>query len=447
MIKYEFDKMSLIKDADNLLKQLFPICRSITGEGLRKTLSELNKVTDFEILEIPSGEKHYDWDVPEEWNINDAYIKDSKGKKIIDFKNSNLHVMNYSISINSKLSYHELKSHLYTLPNLPNAIPYKTSYYNKGWGFCLSHEQLENLNKNETYDVYIDSSFSKGSMTLGEKTLGNKVGGKNYLLTTYPCHPSLGNDNLSGVVLWTLLLKEMNDLQLRNNYRFVIHPETIGAVAYLSMNESEMIDIDGGFIISSVAGPGKIGFKKTYKENSIIDYATELTLKEKDINYIEYFFDADAGSDERQYSSQFFSIPMATICKDKYFEYDFYHTSLDNLEFISGEFLVETLEIYMDVINKLENNFYYKSLNTKCEPMLGKRDLYPKTGGQLKQSVGKLDNDYLSWDDKLKAINWLMYLCDGNNSILDIAKKTKISFSLLIKTAGLLEEHHLLQKV
>ena len=376
----EINKKKLIDETDLILKNLFPICRSITGKGLRKTLNKLKKITDFDILEIPSNEKHYDWEVPDEWNINDAYIEDSKGQKVISFQDSNLHVMSYSTAVNSELNFNQLEPHLYTLPSLPDAIPYKTSYYNKSWGFCLTHNQLKNLDKNDTYRVFIDSSFSKGSLSMGEKKiLGNCKNAKNYLFTTYPCHPSLGNDNLSGIVLWALLLREMKKVKLRNNYRFVIHPETIGAVTYLSMNESEMLNIEGGFVITTVAGPGQIGFKKTFKHDSIIDIVTELTLKEKNIDYKKYFFDADAGSDERQYSSQFFNIPMATISKDQYFEYDYYHTSLDNLDFISGKFLVETLDLYIDVINKLERNFNYRSQNPKCEPMLGKRNLYPKT--------------------------------------------------------------------
>tara|TARA_Y100001958_G_C21243383_1_gene572160 strand:+ start:752 stop:2104 length:1353 start_codon:yes stop_codon:yes gene_type:complete len=442
----KIDKKSLAVDADNLLNDLFFKCRSITGNGLRETLDILRDFTDFNLHEIPSGEGHYDWKIPQEWNINQAYIKDSKGNTLIDFDDSNLHVINYSEPIDKKLSFDELKDNLHTLPDLPDAIPYRTAYYNKKWGFCLTHNQLKKFDKNDTYRVFIDSSFSDGSLTLGDLVLSGESN-KTFLITTYPCHPSLGNDNLSGIVLWTLLLRELKKRNLKNSYRFVIHPETIGAIAYLSKNENEMLKIDSGYVISTVAGPGPIGFKKTFSENSLVDNATRLTLKENKINYIEYDFDADAGSDERQYSSPFFNIPMGTICKDKYFEYEYYHTSLDNLDFISSMDLVETLSVYLNAIDKLEKNNTYISLNPKCEPMLGKRDLYPKIGGQLKQSAGDQDKNFFDWDTRLKAINWLMYYSNGKKSLIDIALITNIDFEVLYDNAEILTDKKLLRRI
>ena len=439
-------KRKLIKEADDLLHELFPICRSITGPGLRDTLKIAKKKAFFEIKEFSSGETHYDWVIPDEWTINDAYIKDSKGDKIVDFKECNLHVMNYSIPVDKTISFDGLKEHLHFLPDLPEAIPYRTSYYNKNWGFCITHNQFQTLKQNENYQVFIDSSFKKGGLSYGETYLkGSKD--DTFLIATYPCHPSLANDNLSGVVLWILLLRELSRKKLINNYQFVIHPETIGAIAFLSSNESEMLKIKGGFVISCVAGPGNYGLKNSFLSDSIVDRACDLTLKENKINFIKYPFDADAGSDERQYSSPFFKIPIVTISKDKYFEYDFYHTSLDNLDFISSEALVDTLDFYLQSIDKLEKNKTYLSKNPKCEPMLGKRELYPPIGGHLKQDKNSTNESDDEWEEKLKATNWLMYYSDGTNSLIDISEKTNINFYSLYTTSKLLCEHELLEEL
>ena len=446
MIKLSLNKKNeLIQKTEKLFNDLFPICRSITGDGLRKTLHILQNNASFSLNKFNTGEKHYDWTIPNEWKIKDAYVKDFSGKKIIDFKENNLHVVNYSSPINTKINFNELKKHLHSIPNLPDAIPYRTSYYHDEWGFCLSHNQLKNLDKNQEYEVLIDSYLEKGELNYGEQIIGSD-NRENYIVTTYPCHPSLANDNLSGIILWTLLLNELQSMNLKNKYTFVIHPETIGAIAYISRNEEKIKQMDGGFVVTTVAGPGKHSLKYSFSEISNVDKAAELSLKESGVDYITYKFDPDGGSDERQYSSPYFKVPMVSICKDKYFEYNYYHTSFDNLGFISSEKLIDTLELYLNSIDKLEKNLICKSLNPKCEPMLGKRNLYPKIGGQLKQLGSKDSPNEDQWSIKLKAINHLMYMSDGKNSLLNISEKTGIEFDIIHETAISLIKNKLLKE-
>ena len=438
-------RRSLTQQSDYLLNKLFPICRSLTGDGLRQTLFQLREFSSFDIKSVESGSQRYDWKVPKEWVIREAYIKDSTGKIIVDFERNNLHVMNYSDPINKKLSYDKLVKNLHTLPDLKSAIPYRTSYYSSEWGFCLTHEQFETLDRNETYSVVIDSEFIDGELNYGECLLKGKLSKKTYIFTSYPCHPSMANDNLSGVVLWVLLLSELKKKKLNNDYIFVLHPETIGAIAYLNKNEELMKKVDGGFVLTTVAGPGEFSIKKSIDVNSSVERAAFAMAKESKRSFKEYDFDPDAGSDERQYSSPFFRIPMVSICKDKYFEYDYYHTSLDNLDFIRSQFLVDTLECYLDIVFKLEGNKIYQTLNPKCEPMLGKRGLYPSIGGQLKQGPSETTGN--DSEVKLRAINWLMHLSDGETSLLDIAAASNIDFDIILEVAETLECNKLLKNL
>ena len=427
----------LTDEADHLLRRLFPICRSLTGNGVRQTLSILQETANFELKTIPSGTLCYDWQVPKEWNIQQAYIENSSGKKIIDFKDNNLHVVSYSIPVDKKMRFSELEAHLHTLPELPDAIPYRTSYYNRDWGFCLTHNQLSRMNRDETYHVYIDSTLTEGNLLYGENVIkGNSD--QEILISTYCCHPSMANDNLSGMVLWTLLLRELQSRPTRNSYRFIIAPETIGAIAYLSLNEPAMKKVAGGFTITTVAGPGDIGYKPTFLEDHFIDRIVHRIFTENDIRFISYPFDIN-GSDETHFSAPYFRIPVATICRDKYCEYDYYHTSQDNLEFISTKNLIETLKIYCTVIEYLERNQTYRSLHPFCEPMLGKRGLFPCMGGHINQKATSFTKQRLERqyevpgqppiDAKvLDIIRWVLFLSDGKTTILDIAERTGFSF-------------------
>ena len=451
---HEIQWAELVEEAESLFAELFPICRSITGDGVRQTLGRLNEIVEFDIKEIPSHTVCYDWVVPEEWNISGAYIQDSEGNKVVDFAGNNLHLVSYSIPVDKTMSFNELDGHLHYLPNMPNAIPYRTSYYDREWGFCLTYDQYRQLDRDAEYRVVIDSKLSDGSLTYGEGLIEGDSG-EEYLVSTYCCHPSLANDNLSGPILWALLLRELKSMDTRNSYRFVIVPETIGAIAYLAQNEEVMKRITGAFIPTSVAGPGEFGYKQSFLENHLVDRVVRRTFEELNLPYIEYPFDIN-GSDEAHYSAPYFRIPVGTICKSKYYEYDYYHTSLDNLEFVSAENLVETFKLYLLAIEKLEINFTYQSLNPYSEAMFGKRGLYPKVGGHIKQSAVSRDiphsereyrilTDKSIYGNELDAMRWLMFYSDGDTPILDIAERTKIPMRQLYETAVKLEEYGLLE--
>ena len=469
MGKFSFNKEELTDEAQKLFDELFPICRSITGNGVRKSLDILKKVTEFDVKEIPSGTQCYDWEIPNEWNIDDAYIEDNEGKKIIDFQKNNLHVMNYSIPIDKWITYDELKLHLHTLENLPDAIPYRTTYYKQEWGFCLTFNDFCKLDQGKKYHVVINSSLKEGSLTYGEyKIQGNS--GKEFIFSSYCCHPSLANDNLSGTILWILLLKILKNSKLNHSYRFALVPETIGAIAYLAKNEKEMKKINGGYVLTCVAGPNKFSYKPTFSENSFIDEIVDQTFKESEIDYTKYSFDVN-GSDESHFSAPFFRIPVGTVCRDKYYEFDYYHTSLDNLDFVKSKSLIETLGMYLQIISKLEEieipdiedekieinskNKTLKSLNPYCEPMLSKRKLYPSVGGQIAQKAVSFKKDhrlrkYQEENDEIKysgeiidAIGWLMFYADEQSTIKDISIKSRLSEDLLERVTKILVDSNL----
>jgi aminopeptidase-like protein len=449
------DWEALTAQADELLHHLFPTCRSITGDGLRKTLQHLRRCTPFDLQEVPSGSPCYDWIIPDEWNARDAFVADSQGRRVIDFQANNLHLVNYSIPFEGDLSFDELAAHLHTLPKLTKAIPYRTTYYNRTWGFCLTQEQLNALDRDETYHVVVETTLTPGALTFGEALLPGSSG-QEFLVSTYACHPSLANDNLSGIVLWTFLLRDLRRQTLRHSYRFVIAPETIGALAYISRNEAAVKALTGGFVVTSVAGPGPFGYKPTWRGDSLVDRAVRLTWKELNLEPNEYPFKIH-GSDERQYSTPGLRIPVATICKDKYSEYDYYHTSLDNLEFISASNLVETLKLYWLTIEKLEQNRIYRSLNPIGEPMLGKRGLYPQIGGSFLQKAAdaasqpehrdRVADEKVLDEKELSAILWVLFYADGQTSLLDVAEKTGLPLSQLNMVAEKLVEHKLLEVV
>jgi aminopeptidase-like protein len=447
---------SLTEEADRLLRRLFPICRSLTGDGVRETLAILKEVAAFDVHGVLSGTVCYDWTVPEEWSIRDGYIATLSGERIVDFRESNLHVVSYSAPIDAVLSFEELEVHLHTLPTLPDAIPYRTTYYKRDWGFCLTHGQFLRLDRTAKYHVVIDSTLAPGSLTYGETLLPGRSG-QEFLISTYCCHPSLANDNLSGMVLWSLLLRELRARPTRHSYRFVIVPETIGAIAYLHANEERMRQVAGGFVVTTVAGPGRFGYKHSFLGNHRLDRAVRQTFRELAIEPLDYPFDIN-GSDERQYSAPFFRIPIVTICKDKYYEYDCYHTSLDNLEFISASSLVETLKLYLLSIEKLECDGAYRSLSPHCEPMLGRRGLYPQTGGSIRQGAGQAETAHaqrgydvsegrIARGSELDAIRWLLFWGDGKTTLLEIAERTGLPVRQLYETAEMLRQHDLLERL
>jgi aminopeptidase-like protein len=427
-----------INEIDALLKKLFPICRSITGEGNRQTLKILKKIIPIKIKEYSSGDKIYDWIIPKEWHIRDAWIKDDSGNKLIDFKDSNIHVVSYSTPIRKKIHFSELKKHLHYLPHLPDAVPYCTSYYKEDWGFCISYNDLnDKFNDEKEYEVFIDSELKNGKLSIGEIIIKGKSK-LEHLISTYICHPSLANDNLSGVILAALLAKKLREKNLNFSYRVIFVPETIGAVTYCSKNESIMKKIDAGFVITSVGGPGKFGYKQSFEKTHHLNSMVEDVFREKNLEYHTYPF-CPYGSDERQYSSQGFRINTVSITKDKYYEYDFYHTSLDNLDFVKSENILKSLEVYEEVIEKLDKNLTFKNVNPYCEVFLNKHKFYPTTGARFNPN-----NDP---SDEQQMILWLLFLCDGKKSLHAISKDIGHSFEALYDLAIRLEEKCLLKRI
>jgi aminopeptidase-like protein len=414
-----------------LISELFPICRSITGDGVRKTLQVIQKHIPLEVHEVPSGTPVFDWTVPKEWNIKDAYIKNAKGEKIVDFQNNNLHVLNYSLPINKKISLEELKPHLYTLPDYPDWVPYRTSYYSEKWGFCLSHKQYLQL-QDEEYEVVIDSSLEDGHLTYGEYYLPGETEDE-ILISCHVCHPSLANDNLSGIAMGVFLAKQLQQIQRRYSYRFLFIPGTIGSITWLHFNEAQAAKIKHGLVLTCVGDPGKITYKKSRQGEAEIDRVMAYVLKNSAREYeiVDFF---PYGYDERQYCSPGFNLAVGSLMRSPHGTFVEYHTSADNLDFVKPEYVTDSFSKCWSAIEILEYNKTYLNLKPKCEPRLGKRGLYKSVGGQHEGAFNEM------------AILWVLNLSDGSYSLLDIAERSGMAFTDIKNAALALAKTDLLQE-
>lgn len=428
---------ALAAELDSYLRRLFPICRSITGNGNRETLHILQELIPLTLHEVPSGTSVYDWAIPDEWNIRDAWIAAPDGRRIVDFNASNLHVVSYSEPVRGKFAWAELQAHLHTHPSLPEAIPYRTSYYKRDWGFCLTRAQYREMEQHGgPFDVVIDATLEYGSLTYGELLLPGHSK-QEILLSCYICHPSMANDSLSGVLLTAFLARELLARTDRHySYRIAFVPETIGAIAYCARNETAMRQIDTGLVITTVGGPGKFGYKQSFDSSHAINRCIEDVFSEAGVDYLTYPFDIH-GSDERQYSSQGFRINAATLCRDRYYEYPQYHTSLDNLDFVTGKQIAETLALHIKLIDKLEARRIYRNRMPNCEVMLSRHDLYPATGGAQRPELGGRS--------ELDLILWLLFLCDGKLDMNAIARRLDVSPDTLIAIADKLASSGVLE--
>ncbi len=395
------------------MRELYPICRSITGEGVRATLRAIEKHVPLTIHEVPSGTPVFDWTVPQEWSIADAYIKDANGERVVDFRASNLHVMSYSVPVRRRMSLVELKPHLYTLPDHPQWIPYRTSYYQENWGFCLAHEQLLRL-KDDVYDVCIDSRLAPGSLTYGECYLPGEVE-EEVLISAHVCHPSLCNDNLSGIVVATALAEGLARMTRRYSYRFVFIPGTIGSITWLARNEHQVKNIRHGMVLTGVGDSGAVTYKRSRKGQAVIDRAMVHVLSHSGEPHrvIDFF---PYGYDERQYCSPGFDLPVGCLMRTPFGEYSEYHSSADNLEFVRPEALARSYDLCMAVCDVLEHDRTYVNLNPKCEPQLGRRGLYRAIAGQQEKQAREL------------TLLWTLNLSDGEHSLLDIAERAAVPF-------------------
>lgn len=418
------------KDIYRLISELYPICRSITGEGLRKTLKIIQRYIPLELHEVPSGTQVFDWTVPKEWNIRDAYVKAPNGEKIIDFQRSNLQILNYSVPFQGKMTLEELKPHLHTIPDHPDWIPYKTSYYRETWGFCLPHRTLQGLADGE-YEVVIDSTLELGSLTYGEVYLGGESE-EEVLISCHSCHPSLCNDNLSGVGLATYLARQLESLPSRRySYRFLFIPGTIGSITWLALNEEITGRIKHGLVVACVGDPGKLTYKRSRRGDAEIDQAVAHVLINSGQEY-EILEFTPYGYDERQYCSPGFNLPVGSLTRTPHGRFPEYHTSADNLDFVQPEYLADTFQTYLTVIEILEKNKKYLNTNPKCEPQLGKRGLYETMGGRKNANQMEL------------AILWILNLSDGNHNLLDICEKADYPFEVIVEGTKLLIEQGLL---
>jgi aminopeptidase-like protein len=384
-----------------------------------------------QISEIPTGTKVFDWTIPKEWNINDAYVKNAQGTRVVDFNHSNLHVVNYSMPVQSVMPLNELKQHIITLPNHPDWIPYRTSYYNETWGVCISHNKMQQLTDGD-YEVSIDSTLTEGYLTYGECYIQG-LSTDEILISTHICHPSLANDNLSGLAVATGLAEFLAGCSLRYSYRFLFVPGTIGAITWLARNKDKVGRIRHGLVLTGIGDGGYFHYKKSRRGDAEIDKAMAQILRHsgKPSEILEF---SPYGYDERQYCSPGFNLPVGCLMRSVWGTYPEYHTSADNLDFIQPAQLGASLRVCVELTNMLEGNWRYQNLSPFCEPQLGKRNLYRANGSD----VTSIETD---------ARLWVLNLSDGSHSLLDIAERSGLPFINIYDAAKLLSKGGLLTAI
>ena len=408
------------------VEELYPLCRSITGEGLRETLRRLQRLVPLTIREVPSGTPVFDWTVPREWNIRDAYVKNSRGQRVIDFRESNLHVVHYSVPVRARMSLAELRPHLFSLPGRPDWVPYRTSYFEDGWGFCLSHRRLLELEEGE-YEVCIDATLGPGALSYGELLLEGDTT-EEVLIASHVCHPSLANDNLAGVAVAAQLARELAAISRRYSYRFLFIPATIGVIAWLSLNERDLWRIKHGLVLTCGGDAAGVSYKKTRRGDAAIDRAFARAFRERGgANTVLNF---SPHGDERQFCSPGVDLPMGCLTRTPNGGYPEYHTSADDLSLVHPWALADTFAACLAAFSILEGDRTYVSLNPKCEPQLGRRGLY------LRAERGPAPDS--------QTMLWLLSYSDGRHSLLDIAELSGLPFQSIRGAAEMLATHDLL---
>lgn len=415
-----------------LIRELFPICRSITGNGVRRTLDILRRYIPLEVNEVPSGTAVLDWTVPLEWNIRDAYIARQDGTHVVDFASNNLHIVQYSPPIDTVMTLAELRSHLHSLPDQPDWIPYRTSYYAENWGFCLTDRQLSGL-ADGLFRVVIDSELAPGHLSYGELFIPGEVS-DTILFSCHICHPSLANDNLSGIAVATMLACQLKALRLRYSYRFVFIPGTIGSLTWLARNEEKVGSIVHGLVLSCLGDPGGMTYKQSRRGNAPIDRIVAHVLAHDDVPYRIIPF-VPYGYDERQYCSPGFDLPVGCLMRTPNGEYPEYHSSADNPSLLRPESLAHSLATLQRIVAVIEGDGVYCNRNPKGEPQLGRRGLYATTGGQREASHDQM------------TVLWVLNLADGHHSLLDIAERAGLPFARIRAAADTLIRAELLGPV
>ena len=415
-----------------LVEELFPICRSITGNGVRQTLAILQRHIPLEVKEVPSGTPVLDWTVPPEWNLRGAYVAREDGTRIVDFAANNLHVVQYSQPIDAWMPLAELRPHLHTLPDKPDWIPYRTSYYSEYWGFCLTHRQLSGL-ADGLYRVVIDSDLTPGHLSYGELLIPGETE-DNVLFSSHICHPSLANDNLSGIAVSTMLARHVQTLRPRYSYRFLFIPGTIGSLTWLARNEDKVERIAHGLVLSCLGDTGGMTYKQSRRGNTAIDRIVAHVLSHDTIPHrIKLFI--PYGYDERQYCSPGFDLPVGCLMRTPNGEYPEYHSSADNLSLLHPESLAHSLAVLRRIVGVIEGDCVYRSRNPKGEPQLGRRGLYAAMGGQRSAGYDQM------------ALLWVLNLADGRHSLLDVAERAGMSFATIRAAADALVGAELLEPI
>lgn len=409
-----------------LASRVFPLCRSITGDGVRETLREVAGRIPLDIHEVSSGTQVLDWTVPDEWNIRDAYIATADGRRVVDFGESNLHVVSYSEDVREDMTLEELRPHLHVHPERPEWIPYRTSYYTRSWGFCLSRNQLDALEAG-TYEVVIDSTLAPGSLTYGECFLPGQSEDE-IVLTTHVCHPSLANDNVSGIAVLTELGAALAGLPRRFSYRLLFIPGTIGSITWLARNEGRLSGVIGGLVIACAGDSAPLSYKRSRRGDTAVDRAGAHVVGRSGGRILDF---VPWGWDERQFNSPGFDIPVGCLTRSLEGEFPEYHSSADDLDLISAAHLETALEAALEILDVLEHDRTYRNLSPKGEPQLGKRGLYRGLGGPDPGT-------------EQLAILWVLNQSDGSHTLLDVAERSGLAFSDLRRAADALLEAGLL---
>jgi aminopeptidase-like protein len=424
--------MTVGEELYKLVAELYPICRSITGDGVRRTLEIVDReIGGLEVSEVPTGTQVLDWTVPREWNVRDAWVADAAGRRVIDFQASNLHLVSYSTPVRANLPLAELREHLFTLPDHPDWVPYRTSYYAERWGFCASQRLVDGLPDGD-YQVCVDSTLADGHLTYGERLVEGQTPDE-VLVSCHVCHPSLANDNLSGIAVASRLARLLGGRRPRYSYRFLFIPGTIGSITWLARNEDHLGRIRHGLVLSGLGDPGGFTYKRSRRGDADIDRAVAHVLARSGRPHRVVDF-SPYGYDERQFCSPGFDLPVGRLSRTEFATYPEYHTSADDLDLVGPAQLQESLELCWEVIQVLEGDRRYVNLHPKGEPQLGKRGLYGQIGGRSDA------------EERQMAMLWVLNQSDGRTTLLEVAERSGLPFALLAEVAVTLEEAGLLAK-
>ncbi|MFC9428052.1 DUF4910 domain-containing protein [Streptomyces sp. NPDC056987] len=406
-----------------LVERLYPLCRSITGDGVRATLDIVGEYVPLEVREVPTGTRVLDWTVPQEWNIRDAYIADGAGNRVVDFAASSLHVLGYSVPVSATMPLAELRGHLHTLPDHPSWVPYRTSYYRPEWGFCLAQETLDALPDGE-YEVCVDSTLADGHLTYAEHVVPGQVADE-VLVSSHVCHPSLANDNLAGIAVATFLARALAEATPYYTYRFLFAPGTIGAITWLARNAERVAQVKHGLVLACAGDPGQLNYKRSRRGDAEIDRVLRHVLRASERpHHIAEF--TPYGYDERQFCSPGFDLGVGSLSRTPYAGYPEYHTSADNLDLVSPGAMADTLAVCREAFAVLDRNRRYVNLSPYGEPQLGRRGLYDSLGGRSDAQQAQM------------AMLWVLSLSDGEHTLLDVAERAGLPFDTVAAAADAL---------